>query len=109
MDDLTSRYAVCRVGDGFSVEDRRTGDRVSWHATAGAAKNAQRRASAAAVADHILRSGRCSCGNPKPVGWSACTVHGGMPVGPQPVLNINSADPECPYGVEADTETEEGL
>lgn len=60
------------------------------------------------VSDSLIRSYRCWCGNPKPVGWSACAVHGGLPMGPQPVLLINSLDPECPHDVEVE-DTEEGI
>jgi hypothetical protein len=38
--DMTSRFCVCCVGNGFSVEDRRTGERVSYHATWGRAESA---------------------------------------------------------------------
>jgi hypothetical protein len=33
----TGRFVVCRVGEGYSVEDARTGERVSWHKTYDAA------------------------------------------------------------------------
>ncbi len=33
----TSRFAVCRVGEGYSVEDRRTGERMGWYSTEGKA------------------------------------------------------------------------
>lgn len=39
-----SRYAVCVVGEGYSVEDRRTGERVSYHRTLSGAQKAARQA-----------------------------------------------------------------
>lgn len=33
----TTRYAICTVGAGFSIEDRRTGERVGWFASERAA------------------------------------------------------------------------
>lgn len=37
-----SRYAVCVVGEGYSVEDKRTGNRISYHRTlSGAQKSAR--------------------------------------------------------------------
>lgn len=36
-------YAVCSVGEGYSVENRRTGERASYHASWGAATAAVRR------------------------------------------------------------------
>jgi hypothetical protein len=35
-----SRYAVCRVGEGFSVENRRTGEREGWFQTEAQAQKA---------------------------------------------------------------------
>jgi len=40
---LTSRYSVCIVGNGYSVEDRRTGQRLAFYTSrAGAEREAQR-------------------------------------------------------------------
>lgn len=39
---LSSRYCVCLAGNGFSVEDRKTGERLSYHRTQGAAIKARK-------------------------------------------------------------------
>jgi hypothetical protein len=42
-----SRYAVCRVGEGFSVENRRTHEREGWFWSQEAAQKAAANLSAA--------------------------------------------------------------
>ena len=39
---MASRYVVCRVGEDYSVEDKRSGDRVSSHHSWAAAEKAAR-------------------------------------------------------------------
>lgn len=51
----TSRFAICQPGTSFSVEDKRTGERVSTHSTYALALKAARAASKAA-ADTALAS-----------------------------------------------------
>jgi hypothetical protein len=42
---ITSRFAVCTCGNGFSVEDRKTGERVSFHTSYNKALKARNTAS----------------------------------------------------------------
>jgi hypothetical protein len=48
-DPLTSRYSVCLVGNGYSVEDRRTGKRLAYFASRGAAEREAQRLSEVVV------------------------------------------------------------
>lgn len=43
--DFTSRFAICQPGNFFSVEDKRTGERVSTHSTYALALRAAKAAS----------------------------------------------------------------
>jgi hypothetical protein len=51
---INSRFAVCACGNGFSVEDRKTGERVSFHTNYNKALKARN----AAVTSLILNGER---------------------------------------------------
>jgi hypothetical protein len=40
----TARFAICDPGNGFSVEDRKTGERIGWFSTYAQAVKAQKKA-----------------------------------------------------------------
>jgi hypothetical protein len=52
---INSRFAICDCGSGFSVEDRRTGQRVSYHVTYAKALRARQAASKAAAQSSLER------------------------------------------------------
>jgi hypothetical protein len=49
---MNSRFTVCRVGYGFSVEDKKTGERVGYYRSASAAVKARQAASDALKEKH---------------------------------------------------------
>jgi len=66
-DPLTSRYSVCIVGNGYSVEDRKTGERMSYHTTRGSAdREAQHLGNVARAAwTTVEESRRPPCAGPR--------------------------------------------